>query len=150
DHDAVDESWKAVFEQQKPAGNGSSARPGPEPAAPAQAGDGDQIVPLRGASARVALNMEASLSMPLATSQRTIPVKVIDENRRIINHHRTIVGKSKVSYTHLIGWALVKALRSQPGLNHAYAEKNGEPFRVVRDRINLGIAVDVEGKDGAR
>src|SRR5713226_5092826 len=142
DHGAVDQSWKAVFEQ-TPSGNGAAAPP-------AEIGASEQLLPLRGASARVAQNMEASLSMPLATSQRTIPVKVIDENRRIINQHRTLVGKSKVSYTHLIGWAIVKALKAYPGLNHAYAETNGEPFRVVRERINLGIAVDVEGKDGAR
>jgi len=58
-------------------------------------------------------------------------------NRRIINQHRTLVGKSKVSYTHLIGWAIVKAVKSYPGLNHAYTEMNGEPFRVVREQINL-------------
>ncbi len=142
DHGAVDQSWKAVFEQ-TPSGNGAAA-----PAA--EIGASEQLLPLRGASARVAQNMEASLSMPLATSQRTIPVKVIDENRRIINQHRTLVGKSKVSYTHLIGWAIVKALKAYPGLNNAYVESKGEPFRVVRERINLGIAVDVEGKDGAR
>ena len=100
DRGAVDESWKTVFDQ-NPTGNGAAA-----PAA--EAGPSEQLIPLRGASARVAQNMEASLSMPLATSQRTIPVKVIDENRRIINQHRTVVGKSKVSYTHLIGWAIVR------------------------------------------
>src|SRR5207244_596072 len=109
-------------------------------------GASEQLLPLRGAPARVAQNMEASLAVPLATSQRTIPVKVIDENRRIINQHRTVVGKSKVSYTHLIGWAIVKALKSYSGLNHAYAENKGEPFRLVRQQVNLGIAVDVEGK----
>src|SRR5713226_9544804 len=142
DRRAVDPSWTKIFEQQAAPGNGAGARPSTAP--------GEQLVPLRGASARVAQNMEASLSMPLATSQRTIPVKVIDENRRIINQHRTLVGKSKVSYTHLIGWAIVKALKAYPGLNHAYAETNGEPFRLVREQINLGIAVDVEGKDGSR
>ncbi len=76
--------------------------------------------------------MAASVSIPLATSQRTIAVKVMDENRRIINQHRTLVGQSKVSYTHLIGWAIVKALEELPGLNHAYAESDGQPFRVVR------------------
>src|SRR6185437_2106473 len=107
--------WKGVFERKSPPnGNGTvpkSALSVPE----VEAGPGEQLVPLRGAAARVAQNMEASLSMPLATSQRTIPVRVIDENRRIINQHRTIVGKSKVSYTHLIGWAIVKALKSNPG-----------------------------------
>src|SRR5262249_9330629 len=150
DRGAVDESWKSVFEHGAPEGNGATASPAPAPAAPAGPAPSENLVPLRGASARVAQNMEASLSMPLATSQRTIPVKVIDENRRIINQHRTVVGKSKVSYTHLIGWAIVKALKTYPGLNNAYVESKGEPFRVVRERINLGIAVDVEGKDGAR
>ncbi len=88
--------------------------------------------------------------MPLATSQRTISVKVIDENRRIINQHRTLVGKSKVSYTHLIGWAIVKALKTYPSLNYAYTERDGQGFRIVRPRIIIGIAVDTEGKDGAR
>src|SRR5207247_6829231 len=61
-----------------------------------------------------------------------------------------LVGKSKVSYTHLIGWAIVKALKAHPGLNHAFVENQGQPFRLVREQINLGIAVDVEGKDGSR
>src|SRR4051794_21825325 len=103
DRTAVDESWKEVFEHQPTASNGTQAKAAPETPV-VEAGPGEQLVPMRGASAGVAHNMEASLSMPLATSQRTIPVKVIDENRRIINQHRTVVGKSKVSYTHLIGW----------------------------------------------
>ena len=143
DHGAVDESWQSVFAHHAttPA-NGAATAPAAEA--------GEQLVPIRGAAARIAQNMEASLSMPLATSQRIIPVKVIDENRRIINQHRTVVGKSKVSYTHLIGWAIVKALKSYPGLNNAYLERGGEPFREVHSQINLGIAIDVEGKDGAR
>ncbi len=107
-------------------------------------------MPLRGAAARIAENMNASLSIPLATSQRVMPVKVIDENRRMINEHRALLGKSKVSYTHIIAWAIVKALPSNPSLNHAYAETKGQPFRVVRDHVNIGIAVDVAGKDGSR
>src|SRR4051794_31384587 len=146
DHSAVDESWKDIFQRHPADGNGAS----PKPAPAAEPDASGQLVPMRGASARVAQNMEASLAVPLATSQRTIPVKVIDENRRIINQHRTVVGKSKVSYTHLIGWAIVKALKAYPGLNHAYAENQGQPFRLVREQINLGIAVDVAGRDGAR
>src|SRR5438876_4636240 len=147
DNGAVDESWKSVFEQNANAGNGSSAPAAPAAAESSPAG---QLVPLRGAPARVAQNMEASLAVPLATSQRTIPVKVIDENRRIINQHRTVVGKSKVSYTHLIGWEIIKAVKAYPGMNNAYVESKGQPFRLVRERINPGIAVDVDGKDGAR
>ena len=143
DHGAVDESWQSVFAHHatSPA-NGAGTAPAAEV--------GEQLVPIRGAAARIAQNMEASLSMPLATSQRIIPVKVIDENRRIINQHRTLVGKSKVSYTHLIGWAIVKALKTYPGLNNAYVDRGGEPFRAVHSQINLGIAIDVEGKDGTR
>jgi len=159
DHGAVDESWKHVFEQGK--GNGSAAakpaEPSPVPVenmvraeGPSPASPAEELIPMRGAAARIAQNMNASLELPLATSQRTIPVKVIDENRRIINHHRSLLGKSKVSYTHIIGWAVVRALEYFPGLNHAFAEQNGEPFRLVRRKINLGIAVDVPGKNGGR
>jgi len=166
DRKNVDQSWKEVFESNggeapQPA-NGAHVPPSvalqngtPEPTtavtAPAhQPIAGETLMPLRGAAARIAENMNLSLTIPLATSQRVIPVKVIDENRRIINEHRTLIGKSKISYTHIIGWAIVKAIRTNPTLNHAYAETNGEAFRVVRDRVNLGVAVDVAGKDGAR
>ena len=94
--------------------------------------------------------MALSLSIPTATSQRSIPVKVIDENRRIINQHRAGLGQSKVSYTHLIAWAIVKGLGAFPNLNNAYAENGGEAFRLVRNQINLGLAIDVAGRDGAR
>jgi 2-oxoglutarate dehydrogenase E1 component len=94
--------------------------------------------------------MTASLSIPLATSQRIIPVKVIDENRRLLNHHRQLTGKSKISFTHLIGWAIVQAAGSVPALNTAYTESEGEPFRIVRHHVNLGIAIDVPNKSGGR
>ena len=157
DRSTVDESWKQVFET-----NGEAAGPGPrapaQPASPAavtvapapEPAAGEQLLPLRGAAGRIAENMAASLAIPLATSQRTIAVKVMDENRRIINQHRTLLGKNKVSFTHLIGWAIVKALEDLPGINHAYMDRDGQPYRAVRPQVNLGIAVDVGGKDGAR
>ena len=151
DRTAVDESWKHVFED---APNGQTElAPSPAPPlarSPATPGASGDVQPLRGIAAKIAENMNASVTIPLATSQRVIPVKVMDENRRIINQHRTLVGKSKVSYTHLIGWAILKALEDFPGLNHAYGEANGQPARIVHPRINLGIAVDVAGKDGNR
>jgi multifunctional 2-oxoglutarate metabolism enzyme len=161
DRGAVDESWKRVFERSPRDGGGTAngeaeAPPAPRPAPPAAAppppssGPGEEIAPLRGAAARIAENMTASAAIPLATSQRTIAVKVMDENRRIINQHRTLVGKSKISFTHLVGWAVVKALGEFPNLNSAYAENDGQPFRITRKRINLGIAIDLEGRDGAR
>src|SRR5690242_13128588 len=163
DRTAVDESWKHVFEGNggakppaatpptgQPAPSAAPAAPSPGPGGVADGASGEQLQPLRGAAGRIAENMAASLAIPLATSQRTVAVKVMDENRRIINQHRTLVGRSKVSYTHIIGWAVVRALEDQPGINHAYAEKDGQPFRAVHKEINLGIAVDVAGKDGAR
>ena len=150
DRSAVDESWKHLFEEN---GGGAAAirppAPGPQPPTPEKAPDGD-LQPLRGAAGRIAENMAASLAIPLASSQRTVAVKVMDENRRIINQHRTLLGRGKVSYTHLIGWAIVQALEDLPALNHAYAEKDGQPYRAVRRQVNLGIAVDVAGRDGAR
>jgi 2-oxoglutarate decarboxylase len=161
DRGSVDESWKHLFE----GGNGANGVTGLTPAIrpnslaaakPASGTDvvtaapGEELMPLRGVAARIAENMSASLAIPLASSQRTIPVKVIDENRRLLNHHRTLIGKSKISLTHLIGWAIVKAIKTVPAINHAFAESNGEPLRIVRKEINLGLAIDVAGKNGAR
>src|SRR5205085_7931734 len=152
DRSSVDPDWKQVFEQngspELAHRNGGAARPvGPPAYKPA---DGEELAPLRGAAARIAENMAASVYVPLATSQRTVPVKVIDENRRLINNHRSLLRQPKVSYTHLIGWAIVRSVKSNPTLNTAFAEKNGEPFRVLHKEINLGIAVDVAGKGGSR
>ncbi|HUP03028.1 MAG TPA: multifunctional oxoglutarate decarboxylase/oxoglutarate dehydrogenase thiamine pyrophosphate-binding subunit/dihydrolipoyllysine-residue succinyltransferase subunit [Bryobacteraceae bacterium] len=155
----VDDSWRRIFEGNAPEPAAERPSPGAKAlAAPAYAAavpapapmDGDRLTPLRGAAGRIAENMAASLSIPLATSQRTIAVKLMDENRRVINQHRGLIGRGKVSYTHLIGWAMIKALQEIPGLNSAYVEQDGQAFRAVRPRINLGIAVDVAGKDGAR
>jgi multifunctional 2-oxoglutarate metabolism enzyme len=146
DRTAVDEEWKHLFEKS------NGVRPAaatPAAAAPEPPAFGD-LQPLRGIAGKIAENMGASVAIPLATSQRTIAVKVMDENRRILNQHRTLISRSKISYTHIIGWAIVKALGKAPGINNAYAEKAGQPYRILRPEINLGIAVDVAGKDGAR
>ncbi len=118
---------------------------------PAKAiGANDQLIPLRGAAARIAENMTASLAIPVATSQRQVPVRVIEENRNTINKQRALQGRGKLSFTHIIAWAIVKAVKGNPGLNHAYDEKDGQPFRVVRGQVNIGLAVDVPAKDGTR
>jgi len=158
DPTAVDESWRREFEGKwggPPGLPSSPSSPSPSSSSPHSSSPpaplpGDQLQPLRGAAGRIAENMSASLAIPLATSQRTIAVKLMDENRRIVNQHRTLLGRGKVSYTHFIGWAMVKALEAFPALNAAYVEQDGRPFRAVHPRINLGIAVDVAGKDGAR
>ena len=106
--------------------------------------------PLRGAASKIAQNMEASLSIPTATSLRNIPVKALEENRRVINHHLALTGQSKASFTHIIAWAIVKALHQFPRLNSAFASSDSQPVRLDREDVNLGIAIDVEKKDGTR
>jgi multifunctional 2-oxoglutarate metabolism enzyme len=156
DRSTVDETWKHVFETNGNGANGARAAAAPTaaiavPAAPSiEPAAGEQLQPLRGAAGRIAENMSASVFIPLATSQRTMAVKVMEENRRVINQHRSIAGKSKVSFTHVVGWAIVKALAEIPALNHAYTERDGQPYRLLRPQVNLGIAIDVAGKDGAR
>ena len=88
--------------------------------------EGDQLIPLRGPALRIAENMAASLTIPVATSQRVMPVKVIDENRRLINQHRSATGQSKLSYTHLVAWAIVRAIEAVPAVNQAYSERGDE------------------------
>ncbi|MGC8793936.1 MAG: 2-oxo acid dehydrogenase subunit E2, partial [Bryobacteraceae bacterium] len=110
----VDPSWRELL-QRAPV----TAAP-PPPAAPkTELSIEGELAPLRGAAARIAQNMNASLWVPTATSQRVIPVKVVDENRRIILEHRSLLGGSKISFTHLIAWAVVQALKHFPTLNHA-------------------------------
>src|ERR1017187_10543433 len=164
DRASVDADWKNVFDHDAPppgavarAGNGNGVSKVAAPAvllhAPAEPvlSGSEELMPLRGAAARIAENMGLSASIPLATSQRIVPVKVIDENRRLINHHRALLGKSKISYTHLIGWAIVKSVQANPSLNHAFASNAaGELFRVVKKEINFGLAIDVPGKNGSR
>ncbi|MBL8177924.1 MAG: multifunctional oxoglutarate decarboxylase/oxoglutarate dehydrogenase thiamine pyrophosphate-binding subunit/dihydrolipoyllysine-residue succinyltransferase subunit [Bryobacterales bacterium] len=151
DRRAVDESWSGVFQSKKkaPNGNGVSHTPSPAPALNAPQPAGDAAL-LRGAPAKIAENMTASLTIPVASSQRIVPVKVMEENRRILNQHRALTGKSKISFTHIVAWAIVKALGKHPNINNAFAEIEGAPHRMVRSEINLGIAVDVAGKDGSR
>src|ERR1700722_7558226 len=169
DRTSIDDEWKDLFDSPKPAETNGTTKPAiaaaAEPVLPSTAlqtlprlpeapalapAANEELQPLRGAAGAIARNMNASVTIPLATSQRIIPVKVIEENRQLINHHRGLVGKSKISYTHIIGWAVIKAVQANPSLNHAFTENNGEPCRILRNEINLGIAVDVAAKGGGR
>jgi len=150
DPSAVDPSWRALFDSN---GDRLQATPAPATEAPHPAPvpvyrprPGDRLERLVGAAARIAENMEASLAVPTATSQRVIPIKVAEENRRIMNQHLAVLGWGKVSFTHLIAYAIVKALEKFPNLNSAYVMTPEGPHRVLRDYVNLGIAVDVESK----
>ncbi len=106
--------------------------------------------PITGSSKKIVENMEESLRVPTATSTRRVPVKVLEENRRIINEYLANTGRGKVSFTHLIGWAIIKALSKFPQLNHGFANVNGQPSRLAHESVNLGIAIDIEKKDGSR
>jgi 2-oxoglutarate decarboxylase len=110
----------------------------------------DKIVPLRGMSRAVAKNMDASLSMPTATTVRDVPAKLLIDNRIIINNHLKRTRGGKVSFTHLIGYALVRALAQYPAMNVLYREVDGKPSLVEPTHVNFGLAVDLPQKDGSR
>lgn len=111
---------------------------------------GDVVEPVRGGMVKFVENMEASLSVPTATSAREIPVRALEENRALVNRHRGAIAASKISFTHIIAWAMIKALDTFPRLNDAYAEVDGKPHRIHRGDVRLGVAVDVQKKDGTR
>jgi 2-oxoglutarate dehydrogenase E1 component len=111
---------------------------------------GPQFSPLRGASARVVANMNASLTIPVATSVRAVPAKVLIDNRTVLNNHLARARGGKVSFTHLIGYALVQALKAMPEMNNAFAEVDGKPQLVTPAHVNLGIAIDLAKPDGTR
>jgi 2-oxoglutarate dehydrogenase E1 component len=108
------------------------------------------LEPISGIKKKISDNMIQSLNVPTATSVREIPVKPLDENRRIINKYLQKLKKNKVSFTHVISWAIVRALIKFPQMNDSYAIIDGEPNRVRRSAINFGVAVDVFKKDGSR
>jgi 2-oxoglutarate dehydrogenase E1 component len=131
-----------------PAPTPAAPRPTPVPQPPPPAAG--KPVALRGAASKIVANMEMSLSVPTATSVRNIPVKVLEENRRVINNHLALMGQSKASFTHIIAWAIVKAVKDQPRMNSAFAVQDGTPTRMDREDVNLGLAIDIEKKDGTR
>ncbi|GAA4893535.1 multifunctional oxoglutarate decarboxylase/oxoglutarate dehydrogenase thiamine pyrophosphate-binding subunit/dihydrolipoyllysine-residue succinyltransferase subunit [Streptomonospora salina] len=105
---------------------------------------------LRGAPARTAANMESSLELPTATSVRAIPVKLLFDNRIVINNHLRRGRGGKVSFTHIIGYAVVKALESMPDMNHSYTEVDGKPGVSKPEHVNFGLAIDLQKSDGSR
>jgi 2-oxoglutarate dehydrogenase E1 component len=108
------------------------------------------LEPIRGVSARVVQSMEASLSVPTATSVRAIPAKLMIDNRTVINNHLARGRGGKVSFTHLIGYAMIKAMRAMPEMNAFYGEIDGKPAIGRPEHINLGIAIDLAKPDGSR
>jgi 2-oxoglutarate decarboxylase len=129
---------------QKPAAAKAEAKPAAEKA------DGEEVRPLRGAAAMIAKNMDVSLTIPTATSVRAVPAKLLFDNRIVINNHLKRTRGGKVSFTHLIGYALIRALADYPNMNRHYTEVNGKPAVVTPEHINLGLAIDLPAKDGGR
>ncbi|WP_075977048.1 multifunctional oxoglutarate decarboxylase/oxoglutarate dehydrogenase thiamine pyrophosphate-binding subunit/dihydrolipoyllysine-residue succinyltransferase subunit [Actinokineospora bangkokensis] len=124
---------------------------------PAKAGEskaaapgGEERKPLRGPAAAIAKNMNASLGLPTATSVRAVPAKLLADNRIVINNHLKRTRGGKVSFTHLIGYAMLRALEAYPNMNRHYAEVDGKPSVVTPEHVNFGLAIDLPGKDGAR
>jgi 2-oxoglutarate decarboxylase len=119
---------------------------GGEPVAEAQ----DTVATLKGVAKSLAANMDASLTVPTATSVRTIPAKLMIDNRIVINNHLKRARGGKVSFTHLIAWAIVETLKEFPSQNVYYDEVDGKPSVVTPAHINLGIAIDLPKPDGTR
>ncbi|TME34926.1 MAG: multifunctional oxoglutarate decarboxylase/oxoglutarate dehydrogenase thiamine pyrophosphate-binding subunit/dihydrolipoyllysine-residue succinyltransferase subunit [Chloroflexi bacterium] len=158
DPSSVDPEWRARFDAgfaglepvtaAQPASNGEGPAPALAPPATSTAAappSGGQ--PISGPAARLARNMTASLAVPTATSFRDIDVSVLEARRRELNQQ---IAPRKVSFTHLIGYAMVRAANAQRSMTHAYAETDGQPFRLDPGAVNLGLAVDVERGEGSR
>ncbi len=159
DPNSVDESWRAYFEEivgGKAPKSGVEAQPAAEKPAEKQVAPqpnlstGAEAKPITGIAKKIVENMEESLTVPTATSVRSLPVKILEENRRIINEHLRSQGRGKVSFTHLIAWAIIKAIKIYPQMNFGYGFVNGAPSRLENESINFGIAIDIEKKDGSR
>src|SRR5438132_10433384 len=158
DPDGVGEGWKEFFEDLTPrlgdaqgADGGMPAPPAPQPAreSPAPAAVPEGAARLRFGAERIARNMEASLEIPTATSFRFIPAKLLEENRRVVNRFLAASrGGGKVSFTHLVGWAILRALEAVPVMKSSFREVDGEPYVIRSQVVNLGLAVDVEEGDG--
>ncbi len=169
DPSSVSESWREFFEDYKPragaSGNGrratapAPAELEPAPSSPVQKTEpkpapsherSDEAQPLKGAAAAIVKNMQASLHVPTATSVRTMPAKLLEENRKVVNDYLARGRGGKVSFTHIIGWAIVRALQQVPALNASYEEVDSTPHLVRHKAVNLGLAVDMQRKDGSR
>ncbi|WP_424922913.1 multifunctional oxoglutarate decarboxylase/oxoglutarate dehydrogenase thiamine pyrophosphate-binding subunit/dihydrolipoyllysine-residue succinyltransferase subunit [Actinomycetospora succinea] len=143
--------------QQSPSGGGTDkpAAGTTSPAKSAQPGASNGAVettkPLRGAQNAIAKNMTASLQLPTATSVRAVPAKLLADNRIVINNHLRRTRGGKVSFTHLLGYAMVRALADFPNMNRHFGEdEKGKPAVVDPGHVNLGLAMDLPGKDGSR
>ena len=118
-------------------------------AAPPPSGPAAQ--PIKGPAAKLVANMNESLTVPTATTFRELPVAVLEEQRRRFNAGLQAARRpEKISFTHLIAYAIVQATKQQPVMGHTLVMRDGTPHRVQPEGIGLGLAVDVQRKDGSR
>ncbi|MFZ1731226.1 MAG: multifunctional oxoglutarate decarboxylase/oxoglutarate dehydrogenase thiamine pyrophosphate-binding subunit/dihydrolipoyllysine-residue succinyltransferase subunit [Bacteroidota bacterium] len=158
DSNSVSGHWREFFEDYHPTSiphQPESSAAAPAPAAHVEAAPAEKQLPagaelLRGPSEILVSNMQQSLAVPTATSSRVIPVKLLEENRRLINRYLEDMVSGKVSFTHMLAWAILKALRAMPAMTHSYHFHDGAHYRVTPEHVNLGLAVDVQKKDGSR
>ncbi|MCS0634304.1 multifunctional oxoglutarate decarboxylase/oxoglutarate dehydrogenase thiamine pyrophosphate-binding subunit/dihydrolipoyllysine-residue succinyltransferase subunit [Streptomyces sp. LP05-1] len=132
----------------KPAQSAAPAKPAKSESA--GAAEGPEFVTLRGPAGAVAKNMNASLELPTATSVRAVPVKLLFDNRIVINNHLKRARGGKISFTHLIGYAMVQAIKAMPSMNWSFAEKDGKPTLVKPAHVNFGLAIDLVKPNGDR
>ncbi|MFZ4113461.1 MAG: 2-oxo acid dehydrogenase subunit E2, partial [Ilumatobacteraceae bacterium] len=132
--------------------NGSVVPQPSAPVAPVSIPEGSSLEPLRGVGAAIVTNMEKSLSVPTATSFRNVPARLLEVNRKVINDYRSLHGLSKVSFTHIIAHAIVRAISDAvPNMRNAFAVgADGKPQLVRNPHVNVGLAVDVDKGDGTR
>ncbi|MFZ4718329.1 MAG: multifunctional oxoglutarate decarboxylase/oxoglutarate dehydrogenase thiamine pyrophosphate-binding subunit/dihydrolipoyllysine-residue succinyltransferase subunit [Ilumatobacteraceae bacterium] len=169
DPSSVSENWREFFDDYTtivptPAAPAAAATPAsaatatPAPAAAPAAATAPAAAPtevgepIRGAGVAIVTNMERSLTVPTATSFRNVPAKLLEVNRSVINGYRSRTGQGKVSFTHIIGYAIVRAIADAvPNMKNAYAtDADGKPRLVRHDHVNMGLAVDVAKADGSR
>ena len=147
----------AAAQPATPAPVATPSVPQPAPTAPAPASTSaptadanENTDVLRGPAARVVTNMDASLSVPTATSVRAVPAKLLIENRLIINQQLARGRGGKISFTHLIGYAIVRALQTIPEMNYSFTTVDGKPAVQKNQSINFGLAIDIAKPDGSR
>jgi 2-oxoglutarate dehydrogenase E1 component len=147
DPSSVSPEWRRLF-QSGVVGEAPAAVMGNGPPA-SRAGSGEAEI--KGPAARLVANMEESLAVPTATTFRHIAVQALEASRTQFNQAVTAAGsKRKVSFTHLIAFALVKAVTRHLVMGHSLRKVEGKAYRVIPAGVNLGLAVDVERKDGSR
>lgn len=173
DPTSVSEAWREFFSDYRSVADGpqnvvtpvpaAATTPAPTPAAAPPSGAPAPSVavpvpadvtpePIRGVGAAIVTNMEKSLTVPTATSFRNVPARLLEVNRKQINDYRSRHGLTKVSFTHIIAYAIVRAISDAvPNMRNAYTvDADGKPQLIRNPHVNVGLAVDVDKGDGSR